>query len=171
MKRFSFSLERVLEFRRQLEELERGRLQSLEARRVSLLQRAGEMAAEARLCRLRPASQAAISALDLRSAYDYAQALGRAREETLGEAARVAQQRQAQMVTVIQARRGVKLLEILRSKQLRRHMRLADREMEAVASELHLAKLGREGRPVPSPAPAAGLPARPQPPAALTKKF
>ncbi len=144
MKRFAFSLQRVLEFRRQIEERERGLLESLGTRRRRLLEQAAQHEEESRRARAEPVQRSFLAGLDLRYAYQYAQALGRARKEALAEAERVDQQRQQQLGVVIEARRNTRLLEMLRSKRLRRRLRLADREQEAIAGELHLAKLRRD---------------------------
>ena len=144
MKRFSFSLERVLEFRRQQEELERNRMEALAAQRLHLGQRAIEMEEQSRQARAGCAAGTGVPAIEIRQAFDYAQTLWWAREETLAQRESVERQRREQMQVVIEARRRVQLLEKLRSEQWSRHRKQADREAETLAGELHLAKLRRE---------------------------
>lgn len=145
MKRFSFPLERVLEYRRQLEEIEIGRLHLLIAERQRLLDQAGRLGREAQRVRTEPISRPILPALELRRGYEYAESLRRSRESTLARAEVADQQRRAQLQVVIEARRNTRLLELLRAKRLRRHARLADRQQETLAGELYLAALGREG--------------------------
>jgi len=144
MKRFTFSLERVLDFRRQQQDVERLRLEALAAERRRLEQDAVRMLEQSRSTRTECASTASLSALELRQAYEYSNALRRSRDEALGQAGRVERQRSHQQLLVVAARRNVRLLELLRTRKLARHSRLAGREQEALAGELHLAKLRRE---------------------------
>ena len=136
MKRFSFPLERVLEFRRQIAELEETRLQALVAARRRLLAQAVEMAGQSRLVRLEAATRAAVTTLELQSSYQYAQALERARQSTLDLAEQLERRRMDQLACVLDARRNTRLLELLRAKRLRSHTQLADREEEATAGDL-----------------------------------
>ena len=139
MKRFSFPLDRVLEFRRQIQELESGKLQALAAQRGRLLDRAGEIHQQARFIRAESVSCRTAFAGELQHAHEYVQALGRARETALAQADSVERQRKQQMTVVIEARRNTRLLELLRAKRLRRHAAMAAREQEALAGELFLA--------------------------------
>ena len=148
MKRFAFPLQRVLEFRRQQEDLERGRLARLAAERLRLEEQAELQAEESRRTRAGCAAEAALPGSEIRLAYDGAAALLRARERSLELAREAERRRQEQLNVVLGARRRVRLLEILRARGLGRHGRLADREAEAIAGELHLAKLLRESKKV-----------------------
>lgn len=141
MKRFSFPLERVLEFRRQLAELEEARLHALAAARRQLLAQAVEMAKQSRLVRVEATARTAITSLELQSSYEYARALERSRQSTLDRAEQLERQRLDQLTRVLGARRDTRLLELLRAKRLRGHVRLADREAEAIAGDLYLAGL------------------------------
>lgn len=146
MKRFTFRLQRVLEFRRQQEDVEQGRLSLLAAERVKLERQAERQGAESREVRLACASAALLPALLVRQAYESAAALRRAREHSLGLARQAEQKRLQQLGVVLEARRRVRLLELLRDRQRFRHARSAQRELEATAGELHLAKLLRESQ-------------------------
>ncbi len=148
MKRFTFPLQRVLELRRQQEDMERSRLARLAAERLRLEEQAELQAEESRRTRAACASEAALPGGDVRLAYDGAAALLRARERSLELARDAERRRQDQLAVVLDARRRVRLLEILRARRLGRHGRLAAREAETIAGELHLAKLFRESKKV-----------------------
>ncbi len=140
MKRFSFSLERVLEYRRQVEDVERARLAGLVAGRSRLLDQAAEVRQESQAARLM-VQTCRIQGTDLRRAYEYASSLERHREQIIVQADRVDADRRSQLAVVLEARRQTRLLELLRSKKLRQYRRLADREQENLAGELYLAKI------------------------------
>lgn len=150
MKRFSFPLARVLDYRRQAEDLERGRLEALVARHQRLIARAGEDARRSREVRSEPLTRTLVASVDLQRAWAYADLLERSRVEALAEAACIEQQVRAQRAVVLEARRARRLLEILREKKLARHARLEARDQESLAGELHLARLGREPAHLPS---------------------
>jgi hypothetical protein len=141
MKRFSFRLERVLQFRRQMKELELSRLERLARQRMELTRRAAEYAEQSLLLRSASISRQTAGGLDLRRAHEYAQALRRSGEQALAQAQQVEQQRRKQLKAVIRAGRQVKLLELLRARKLRLHAQLTGREQDALAAELYLAKL------------------------------
>ncbi len=144
MKRFRFSLQRVLEYRRQQEDLERGRLALLAAERVRLERQAEGQGVESREMRAACAAAGTLPAIVVRQAFEAGAGLLRARERSLDLAKQVEQKRLQQLGVVMEARRRVRLLELLRRKRKLRHVRAADQEMEAIAGELHLAKLRRE---------------------------
>jgi len=144
MKRFRFSLQRVLEYRRQQEDLESGRLAPLAAERVRLERQAEGQGVESREVRAACAAAGALPAFMVRQAFDAAAGLLRARERSLDLAQQAEQRRLQQLEVVMEARRRVRLLELLRHKRKLRHGRAADQELEAIAGELHLAKLRRE---------------------------
>ncbi len=150
MKRFRFPLERVLDLRRQQQDLELGRLEALAGQRAALERQAGELEELSRICRAACAATTSIEALDLRRTYDYARALEQARLQALGHAAAVEGRRREQMVRLMEARRRVRLLETLRDGLRKRHQQRADREAEAVATDLFLGRLlARTGRNAP----------------------
>ena len=143
MKRFSFSLQRVLEFHRQREEAQRLRLEALAAERTRLLERAAQLLAHSLRVRGECARRQQIPAGDLRQVYEYARALGRHRERTLEDAGRAERQRQDQMATVLETRRRVLVLERWRTRKLAEYTKRSDREQDTLATELHLASLLR----------------------------
>lgn len=144
MKRFRFPLQRVLEYRRQQEDLERGRLGLLAAERVRLERQAEGQGVESREVRAACAAAGVVPALMVRQAYEVAAGLLRARERSLAQAKQAEQRRLQQLGVVMETRRRVRALELLRHKRKLRHSRAVDQEMEAIAGELHLAKLRRE---------------------------
>ncbi len=148
MKRFVFPLERVLAFRRQQEDLESGRLAALATERRRLEELAGQQRADSRLVRVRSASAVQLDALEVRQTFESAEGLLRASRRSLELAAQAEQNRLRQLAVVLEARRRVRLLELLRTKKRLRHGRLAGLEQEALAGELHLAKLTRRPRDI-----------------------
>lgn len=149
MKRFSFPLRRVLEFRRQQEELEIGRVQALAGLRGRLEQQASQMREESRQWRAGCATVTHITGSELAQAFQYAHALGEAREQTLTRAEQVEMDRRRQMEVVVEARRRVRLLELLRARKFTQHARLTGREEEILATEAHLARMRREEKNIP----------------------
>jgi len=145
MKRFVFPLQRVLDFRQQQEEVERGRLAGLGAERRRLERQAEVQGSESRALRGAFAGRAVVEAAVLRQAFDSAESLLRGRQRSLELASIAEQRRVEQLDVVLEARRRVRLLELLRSRRRSRHRRQADREQEALAGELYLARLRREG--------------------------
>jgi len=143
VKRFSFPLQRVLEFRRQQEQAERLRLETLAVERARFLARAVELEAQSRDLRGECVRRQQISAVDLQQAYEYAQALGRHRELALEDATRAERQRRDQMARVFESRRRVQLLERWRARKLAQYAKRSDREQDALAMELHLGRLPR----------------------------
>lgn len=145
MKRFQFSLQRVLEYRRQQEVLERGSLANLEAERVRLERQAEGQGVESREVRTVCATAGeSLPAIVVRQAFEAASGLLRAQERSLDLAKQAEHKRLQQLGVVMEARRRVRLLELLRHKSKSRHGREVEKEMEAIAGELHLAKLQRE---------------------------
>jgi flagellar export protein FliJ len=140
MKRFVFPLQRVLEFRRQEEEAERGRLEQLAAERARLERLAEELGEESRQERATCAGVRSLPAAELQQRYEGAAALLRARGRSLEEAKQTEGKRAEQLRIVLEARRRVRLLELLRGKKRSKHGRLADRELETLAGELYLAR-------------------------------
>jgi len=159
MKRFSFTLDRVLGFRRQQEELERGRLRALLAEQAALLGRAGQLQEESRRQRAACLLQDGLTALDLRRVHEYALHLNRVRTQTLEAAGDKEQLRKQQLQRVLEVQRKVRLLETLKSRRLAEHRRETDRELENLAAELHRARLLRENRGGPAKKDSARPPA------------
>jgi flagellar export protein FliJ len=152
MKKFSFTLERVLEWRRaqaRREEvkLERlyGELRDLDARQDAV--RDQRQQAEAEL-RARPKSTgSAITGEDLGalSAFQHfaAAELGRLAQAR----ARCRQQIEIQTQVLVGQRRDAKLFETLKQQRLTAWLRESEREISQQAEESHTAKWNRENAP------------------------
>lgn len=144
MKRFVFRLESVLRWRRSQFEHEQNRLRELAAERDRIRLRLRELDEDRRrqeheLLASGVLSGAELSALD---AWRQRQRAERERcEQALGEAERrVAEQRER----LLAARRRLRLLEKLKERRYAEWQAEADREMEALAAECHLARWGRD---------------------------
>ena len=143
MKRFRFSLETLLTLRkRKLEKLE-AELTALQRRRLDLLGRAAEL--ERRSNEARGAIQLAgrISGADLRRIDASAQALLEQARESRVAARRLERDLAGARKAVLQARQGVEALDKLRERGMEEWRRAADKEEEALAAELYLARRGR----------------------------
>jgi hypothetical protein len=144
MRSFQFRLETVLGWRRLHLDLEETRLQRLfeELRQVDLAEdRLDAEKAEADRAVLYSASVEAqeLAALD-RHRLHVARVKERLRQERADCQRRIAAQREQ----VLKAERDVRLLEKLRERRLVEWQTAADREQEALASELFLARWHRE---------------------------
>jgi flagellar export protein FliJ len=145
MYRFQFRLETVLGWRRLQVEAEEVKLRGLfeELRRgESARERVEKERAEAERGVLYAASPSAteLTALEAHRAHA-ARELRRLRGERLQCEQRIATQRER----LVEAERGMRLLEKLREKQLAEWNRAANREQEAAAAELFLGQLTRGG--------------------------
>jgi flagellar export protein FliJ len=139
MRSFQFRLETVLGWRRLHLELEKTKLQRLfeELRRVDLSEERldAEKTAADRAVLSSPRIEAReLAALDAYRLH-VAREKERLRKERTGCQGRVTAQQQQ----VIQAERDVRVLEMLRQRRLAEWQTTADREQEALASELFLA--------------------------------
>ncbi len=144
MKRFSFSLGAVLEFRRrQLERVE-SRLGEVSRRQSGLR----DMAASRRRQSLGAVAglpqTPGLSGAELRATQHWLTRLEDEHRGALAAAQGLEPDRQRCLREMIEMRRKVKLLERLRSRKLGTYLRDLDREKEALAAEFHLARRVRE---------------------------
>ena len=148
MKRFSFPLERVRQWRNMQVEVEHSKLRQLfdEMRRLELAsERLAAAVAEAEFAVQEAAStRQAVDGQQLADLDDYRlyskreeQRLAAQREQLQG---RIAEQRGR----LVEARRNFRLLEKLKQSRLEEWERDYHREVESLASELHLARWNRE---------------------------
>jgi flagellar export protein FliJ len=141
LKRFEFRLARVRDLRKQQMELEEAKLESLMAERAAMeaeLARIGSESGE-----IRAAMLAGGGSLELRAADRY---LGRLALERKAQEGRIAEWQQRavrQRAAVVEARRRLKLLELLEAKRLAEWKAEADREQENLSAELYLARWGK----------------------------
>ena len=140
MKRFRFAPEALLGLgRRKLERAEAD-LVAIEGRRQASLARADALERQSAEVRQGIALTSRIRGADLRLADASAQSLLRAAQESR-RAARAAESGVAQASqAVVEARRNVEALESLRERHLAAWRREADKEEEALAAELYLAR-------------------------------
>jgi hypothetical protein len=144
MRRFKFRLETVLGWRRLHLELEETKLQRLfeELRQLDLAEdRLDAEKAEADRAVLYSAS---VEAQDLAALDRHRLHVAREKERLRKERADCRRRITAQQQQVVKAERDVRLLEKLRERRLAEWQTAADREQEALASELFLARWHRE---------------------------
>jgi flagellar export protein FliJ len=143
MKRFEFRLARVRDFRRQQLEEEEAKLEVLRAERRQLEAESLRLENEAAGIRNSLMVTGSVEAQDLVAADRYLHYLAM---EGKRQAAKMAdwQERTAkQQQAMVEARRRVRLLEMLEEKQLRLWKEEADREQENLSAELYLARWGK----------------------------
>lgn len=151
MKRFRFPLARVLELRRRELEAAQARVAGLRSRRGSLEAEAARLSAECRATHAQILSKPVLTGRELSSVSDYVNELDRRRRLSIEAARRIGTEEAAAVRAALEARRKVRLLEILESKRRREHRAAFDREQEALLADLFLAGISRRGNP---PAPA-----------------
>lgn len=144
MKRFAFRLERILEWRRSRMEAEQRALERLLAERARLEAQQAflESALEAARRSVREASAAGqtVEAQALVALENFSRAVRREQSRLLARRAELERNISAQRERLISARRDFRLLEKLRARELAAWERDYAREVEALASELHLAR-------------------------------
>jgi len=144
VQRFRFRLETVLGWRRLTLEMEENRLEQLFAERAMLDRQAAELASRA-MDAGRFLSRAVLRAEELAAIEPHRRRLAREAErlETLRAdcESRIAQQR----ARVLEAERNLRLIERLKERRRAEWVYLQDREMEAFASEMFLARRRQTG--------------------------
>ena len=143
MKRFQFHLQTALDWRKRRMETEQARLDELLLRESQLLQSLEDTSrdraqSETGLLRSKSLDAADLAALDtyLRALHHQKRRLEKALAET-----RQAIDRQRQILTI--AMRDYRLIEKLKDRRLEEWRLQFERELEAEATELHLAKRSR----------------------------
>lgn len=140
MKRFTFRLARVRDFRRQQLELEEAKLQALIAERRSLETEASRLESETSETRRSLMVTSAAVAQDLIVADLYLRHLAAEKKRHDGKVADWRARVRKQEDAITEARRHVKLLDKLEAKQLREWQAGFDREQEHLSAELYLAR-------------------------------
>ena len=144
MKRFAFPLQRVLEWRRSRVDIEQSRLEQLLGERSRLKEAAAQL--EAALAGARravfepaaagePVDRGALAALD-----DFTLYVKHRRQLLLARRTELDQQIAAQRARLVVARRDFRLLDKLRERALAGWELEYAKELENLASELHLAR-------------------------------
>jgi flagellar export protein FliJ len=145
MTAFHFRLEKVLQWRRNQSELEEARYQQriretaeLEAAR-SRMEAAG-IGAETQVRAWSP-----VTGSDLAALANYRKYVAAQGQQIALRYAEARQRAEAQQKAMLEARRRCQLLERLRERRLAEWQAAADKELEQIAAESHLARLGRQG--------------------------
>ncbi|HEY1215268.1 MAG TPA: hypothetical protein VGE93_16685 [Bryobacteraceae bacterium] len=145
MKRFEFSLRRVLDFRKQQAEMERARLQALMATLERL--RAAKQSLNQELQDARASlTRSLASGNDYRVFADFEQHIHRRCAVHDRDSQLVQQQVRDQQVKVRDADQQVKLLEDLKAKKLEQWNHQFDKELEELASDSYLARMSADRR-------------------------
>jgi flagellar export protein FliJ len=141
VKKFEFQLHRVLDLRRQQEELERASLLALtntlngyELQRTAL---AEQLAGE----RTHVRQSAAADGGDYLALAEFERHVKRRSEFIAAQKIKITKEIAVQRTKVIEAQRRVKLLENLREKRLTEWNSENDREIEALGADSHLSRL------------------------------
>jgi hypothetical protein len=140
MKRFVFSLDRVLQFRRVEMERVETRLSELAFRAHKERSVAEERRAEALQSGEQLAARRELRGSDFHITRHWIQRLEAERVQALAAAGQLARQHRQTLDELIEARRKVRLLETLRRRKLEAHERIVARQLEAQASEFYLAR-------------------------------
>jgi flagellar export protein FliJ len=143
MKRFDFPLARVRDYRRQQLEIEEAKLQKLRAERLKLEAESSLLEKEAACTRSSLMVTTSAEAMHLVAADRYLRHLAAAQKRQAEKLADWQARARKQDAAVVEARRGVRLMEKLEEKQLLKWKAEADREQENLSSELYLARWKR----------------------------
>jgi len=144
MKRFVFPLDRVLRFRRLEMERVEAHLSELAFRAQNERQTAAERRAEALQSGHQLAARRELHGADFRIIRHWLDRLEAERNRSLEASEKLLQKHHEVLGELIEARRKVKLLEILRQRKLDAHELGVARQLETQASESYLAKRIRE---------------------------
>lgn len=143
MTTFRFRLEKVLQWRRKQLELEEAKYQQrmreaaeLEAER-SRMQASG-IGAEAQVRAWSP-----VTGNDLAALANYRKYVAAQEQQIAVRQAEAGQRAEAQQKAMLEARRHCQLLERLRERRLAEWQAAADKELEEIAADSHLARLSR----------------------------
>ena len=144
MKRFRFSLEKVLDFRRRELELAEFRLGQVRARQAHLERRGRALQQESFHLREQTARAQATTGAALASTQHYLDSLESEQDRTAESSQKLEQDRQQQLQALIEKRRQVEALERLKDKRKKAHLSGADRREALETADLFLAR--RMGR-------------------------
>ena len=144
MKRFSFSLDRVLDLRRHELEVAEARLQTIQSKREQARQGAASLEQQFLAFSDESLRVQITTGSELRAAEGYLEGLRLGRRTQLQQEQTLDAERQSEVGRVMEARRKLRLIEKLREKKERQHLAAADRQIESEAAELYLAKWVRE---------------------------
>jgi flagellar export protein FliJ len=140
VKKFHFRLARVLEWRRQQLELEESRLAPLFAERDAFITSLAEIGRDEEQTRRGIADAGASDAQELAAGGDWLQHLQSRRKKVQAAIEECQGRVKAQQAAILEARRKVRLIERLEQRHLSEWGAAVDREQEALAAELFLAR-------------------------------
>jgi flagellar export protein FliJ len=140
VKRFTFTLARVRDFRRQQLEIEEAKLQKLLVERHELEAESSRLQGETSRTRTSLMVTRSAEAQELVAADLYLQRLGIAQKSLAGKIADWQARARQQQSAIVEARRRVRLLEKLEKKQLTAWKQAADRTQENLSAELFRAR-------------------------------
>jgi hypothetical protein len=143
MRKFRFSLARVLELRQRDLEAAQLRVAALRNRRGALEAEALRLESERRGAGTEILAKPTLTGRELASVGHYVIELDRRRRLSLAAARRIETEEAAAVKAAVEARRQVRLLEILKLKRRRAHQAAFDKEQEALTAELFLAGISR----------------------------
>ena len=130
MKKFRFPLARVLELRQRELDTAQSRVAALRNRRDALEAEAQRLDTNRRESAIQLLGKSALTGRELASAGRYAAEVDRRRRLSLAAARRVEAEEAAAVKTAVEARRKVRLLEILQSKRRRIHQAAFDKAVK-----------------------------------------
>jgi flagellar biosynthesis chaperone FliJ len=146
MKRFAFSLDRVLRIRRLEMENVEAALGELAFQAQTHRHTAGKRREQAVESGQQLLNQSGLRGVDFQNNSHWLGRLEVERAKAVETAEKLAQQHRQKITDLIEARRTVKLLETLRKKKHNAHKRETEKHLEAQASEFYLAKRIRDRR-------------------------
>jgi flagellar export protein FliJ len=140
VKRFTFTLARVRDFRRQQLEIEEAKLQKLLVERRELEAESSRLQQEASRTRTSLMVTGSVEAQELVAADLYLRSLAAAQKSHAAKVHDWQARTSKQQAAIVEARRQARLLEKLEQKQVTAWKAEADREQENLSSELFLAR-------------------------------
>ncbi len=144
MKRFAFSLEKVLSFRQRELELAESRLEQIKIQQAYLEQRGHALRQESLDLREQTARAEATTGAALASTQHYVDSLESEQDRAAESLQKVEQDRQQQLTALIEKRREVQALERLKHKREKAHLSTADRREGLEMADLFLGRwIGR----------------------------
>jgi flagellar export protein FliJ len=143
MKRFRFPLDALLALRRRKLQGREAALAKLQARRAETLERAGKLERQSAATRASLDSGAPLQGANLRLASAACEAMLLGARAGRQAAARLQPEINEARRGVLETRREVETLDRMRERSLDEWRRAADREQEAIAAELFLARFSK----------------------------
>ena len=140
MKRFAFSLEKVLSFRQRELELAESRLEQIKTQQAYLERRGQALRQESLHLREQTARSEATTGAALASTQHYVNSLQREQDRAAESRQKLEQDRQQQLTALIEKRRQVQALERLKDKRSKAHMSSADRREALETADLFLGR-------------------------------